>query len=81
MPHSGKPTPYPRNANELNVLKQNIKKSWENNPSEYLKSIMSANENLIKQIELRNQVLQEIINERKRHVGEVPDIKFKQFVD
>lgn len=81
MPFAGKKAAFPRNQNELNVLKHSIKETWQRNTSDYLSSIIESNEVLIKQIELRNQVMQEIINERKQSQPDVIEFKSRQFAD
>jgi len=61
-------------------FKENVRRAWINTPSSTLLNNLAINETLIKQVGLRNQVIREILDARKRR-DDGPDRKTKQFTD
>lgn len=49
---------------EAERFKEQVKKNWANTPLSYLKTALEANLRLKQQIEIRNKVMEELINER-----------------
>lgn len=50
---------------EVERFKEQVKKNWSTTPLSYLKNALEANLRLKQQVEIRNEIMMEIINERE----------------
>jgi hypothetical protein len=80
--HGGIQVAYPINPKDIQDLKEAVRKCWISSPTNALKSILDKNRTLIQHIELRNEVIAQILSERNSaNARVVLDFKEKQYPD